>query len=85
MGIDTNQSRDSGPCDRAVSEVPSALWRSRDVAAFLDVSEATLARWRRRGIGPACIQIDGIARYRPVTVEAWLDSMEASSGRAESA
>ncbi len=56
------------------------LWRSRDVAAFLDVSEATLARWRKRGIGPGCLHIDGIARYRPETVQQWLEAMEARSG-----
>lgn len=52
------------------------LWRSRDVAAYLDISEATLARWRKRGVGPGCIYLDGIARYRPETVRRWVESME---------
>ena len=64
---------------------PAALWRSRDVAAFLTVSEATLSRWRRRGVGPGFVRVGGIARYRPETVRIWLSIMETSGGRAKNA
>jgi len=56
------------------------LWRSADVATFLDISEATLSRWRKRGVGPGCIHIAGVARYRPETVSAWIESMERRDG-----
>jgi hypothetical protein len=65
----------SGTC------LPS-VWTSKDVAQFLNVSESTLSRWRRRGIGPACVQIDGVSRYRPAAVEAWLEETERAYGRA---
>lgn len=58
------------------------LWRSADVAAFLNVSEATVSRWRKRGVGPGCIHIAGVARYRPETVRAWVESMEGRDGGA---
>jgi hypothetical protein len=59
------------------------LWRSSDVAAFLDVSEATLSRWRKRGLGPGCIHVAGVARYRPETVCAWIESVEGRDGGAD--
>jgi len=58
------------------------LWRSADVAAFLNVSEATVSRWRKRGVGPGCIHIASVARYRPETVRAWVESMEGRDGGA---
>jgi hypothetical protein len=58
------------------------LWRSADVAAYLNVSEATVSRWRKRGVGPGCIHIAGVARYRPETVRAWIESMEDRNGGA---
>lgn len=56
------------------------LWRSTEVAAFLGVSKATLSRWRKQGVGPGCIHVAGIARYRPATVRAWVESMEERDG-----
>ncbi|GAA1050982.1 hypothetical protein GCM10009569_31010 [Arthrobacter russicus] len=59
------------------------LWRSVDVASFLNISEATLSRWRKRGVGPGCIHVASVARYRPETVRAWVESMESRNGRAD--
>lgn len=56
--------------------VQSPLLHSRDVAAYLKVSESTLSRWRSAGTGPPFIRMSGIARYRIEAVEAWLTELE---------
>ena len=58
------------------SVVQSPLLHSRDVAAYLKVSESTLSRWRSAGTGPPFIRMSGIARYRIEAVEAWLTELE---------
>lgn len=52
------------------------LLHSRDVAAYLKVSESTLSRWRSAGTGPPFIRMSGIARYRIEAVDAWLTELE---------
>lgn len=64
----------------SAAQAGERLWRSKDLAEFLDVSEATLSRWRQRGIGPACIAIGGVARYRPGAVRAWVEAIERRDG-----
>lgn len=54
----------------------SPLLHSRDVAAYLKVSESTLSRWRSAGAGPPFIRMSGIARYRIEAVDAWLMELE---------
>lgn len=54
----------------------SPLMDSREVAAYLKVSESTLSRWRSAGTGPPFIRLGGIARYRLDAVDAWLAGME---------
>lgn len=54
----------------------SPLLHSRDVAAYLKVSESTLSRWRSAGTGPPFIRMSGIARYRIEAVDAWLMELE---------
>lgn len=56
--------------------VSSPLLHSRDVAAYLKVSESTLSRWRAAGTGPPFIRMSGIARYRIDAVDAWLIELE---------
>ncbi|QUW19503.1 helix-turn-helix domain-containing protein [Agrococcus sp. Marseille-Q4369] len=56
--------------------VSSPLLHSRDVAAYLKVSESTLSRWRSAGTGPPFIRMSGIARYRIDAVDAWLTELE---------
>jgi len=50
----------------------SPLMFSREVAAYLKVSESTLSRWRSAGTGPPFLRLGGIARYRLDAVDRWL-------------
>lgn len=54
----------------------SPLRDSREIAAFLRVSESTLSRWRAEKKGPPFIQIGGVTRYRIERVEQWLASLD---------
>lgn len=54
----------------------SPLMDSREVAAYLKVSESTLSRWRSAGTGPPFIRLGGIARYRLETIDVWLQDLE---------
>jgi predicted DNA-binding transcriptional regulator AlpA len=56
----------------------SPLRDSREVAAFLRVSESTLSRWRAEHKGPPFIRIGGVTRYRIGQVEQWLESLDAN-------
>jgi excisionase family DNA binding protein len=49
---------------------------SREIAAYLKVSESTLSRWRSAGKGPPFLRLGGIARYRIDAVDAWLAGLE---------
>ena len=46
-----------------------------DVADHLDVSAATLERWRVAGDGPPWVT-SGAVRYRWADVDAWVDAQE---------
>lgn len=54
----------------------SPLMDSREIAAYLKVSESTLSRWRSAGQGPPFLRLGGIARYRVDAVDAWLADLE---------
>ncbi|QZY51273.1 MULTISPECIES: helix-turn-helix transcriptional regulator [Microbacteriaceae] len=54
----------------------SPLMDSREIAAYLKVSESTLSRWRSAGQGPPFLRLGGIARYRLEAVDAWLAGLE---------
>lgn len=56
----------------------SPLMDSREIAAYLKVSESTLSRWRTAGQGPPFLRLGGIARYRMDAVDAWLAGLESS-------
>ncbi|WP_447947470.1 helix-turn-helix transcriptional regulator [Microbacterium lacticum] len=56
--------------------VVSPLMHSREVAAYLKVSESTLSRWRSAGTGPPFLRLGGIARYRLDAVDRWLAELE---------
>ena len=58
--------------------VVSPLMDSREIAAYLKVSESTLSRWRSAGQGPPFLRLGGIARYRIDAVDAWLAWLEDS-------
>ncbi|MBX7556506.1 helix-turn-helix domain-containing protein [Streptomyces sp. tea 10] len=53
----------------------SPLRDSREVAAFLRVSESTLSRWRADKKGPPFIRIGGVTWYRIDQVEQWLAAL----------
>lgn len=55
--------------------VVSPLMHSREVAAYLKVSESTLSRWRSAGTGPPFLRLGGIARYRLDAVDRWLGEL----------
>ena len=69
----------SEPSDRGIGPV-EPLWCARQVAEFLNVSQATLSRWRRERVGPPFVQVGGVYRYNPVTVRAWVSEQEAAHG-----
>lgn len=50
------------------------------VAEFLNVSQATLSRWRREKVGPPFLQVGGVYRYTPATVRTWVSEQEARHG-----
>lgn len=62
-----------------VTAAASPLLDSREVAAYLKVSESTLSRWRSAGTGPPVLRLGGIARYRLEAVDRWLGSLEQSN------
>lgn len=52
------------------------LLSSKQVATMLGVSEPTLSRWRSAGQGPPVIEMSGIFRYKPESVEIWIKENE---------
>ncbi len=54
----------------------SPLMDSREVAAYLKVSESTLSRWRSARTGPPFLRLGGIARYRLDALDRWLAGLE---------
>lgn len=62
--------------ESAETLVVSPLMYSREVAAYLKVSESTLSRWRSAGSGPPYLRLGGIARYRLDAVDRWLAGLE---------
>lgn len=61
-------------------DLVESLWCTREVAEFLNVSQATLSRWRRENIGPPFIRLGGISRYTPATVREWVREQESAHG-----
>jgi hypothetical protein len=51
------------------------------MAAFLGVTEATLADWRYRRRGPAFVKVGRLVRYRPEDLDVWLDAQRAAGAR----
>ncbi|MGR3558457.1 helix-turn-helix domain-containing protein [Pseudooceanicola nanhaiensis] len=67
------------PNERGIGQV-EPLWCPRDVAEFLNVSQATLSRWRRENVGPPFVQVGGVYRYSPATVREWVREQETAHG-----
>ena len=69
---------DTGPGSALVSP----LLDSREVAAYLKVSESTLSRWRTDRTGPPFLRLGGgVIRYRLDAVDAWLSALLADEQR----
>lgn len=71
---------DGRPIMSATTDAVEPLWNSREAAAFLNVSPATLSRWRSRQEGPPFVQVGAVARYNPPTVRAWVLERESEHG-----
>lgn len=61
----------------AADGLVSPLLDSREVAAYLNISESTLSRWRADRKGPPFFRVGGITRYRLDAVEDWLAALTA--------
>lgn len=63
------------------SEVPrqmdDELWRVRDVAAFLGVTERTIRRWVRAKYIP-CRKVGGGIYFLPTEIRAWVKEQPAA-------
>ncbi len=57
------------------------LMNITDLAAYLDLPEATLYQWRYRREGPPSIKVGRHIRYRRSDVDAWLDSKTEAGSR----
>jgi excisionase family DNA binding protein len=71
-------SRNRAPLRRpgrgAMSE--SALWTTREVAEYLNVSPETVLRWHRSGKLPGGRRLSSnLLRFAQAEVEAWLDGL----------
>lgn len=52
-----------------------SLLTEEDVARELNLSLASLRRWRLEKRGPQFIKVGSLVRYRPEDIEAWLLSL----------
>lgn len=57
------------------------LMSRREVAEYLDVPEATLARWAYAGGGPSYFRVGRHTRYRFEDVIAWLEKNRSQGPR----
>lgn len=58
------------------------LLSETEVAERLQVPLTTLKYWRAVRSGPAAIKVGRYWRYRPSTINGWLDSLSMSGGTA---
>lgn len=52
---------------------PVPPWLYEDVARHMGVSERTVRRWVREGIGPRAVRVGNTVRFRQEDVAAWLN------------
>ncbi|TCO59440.1 helix-turn-helix domain-containing protein [Actinocrispum wychmicini] len=52
------------------------LWTPAELAAFLQISEATLRDWRHKGTGPTYKRMGKHVRYDPGDVITWLEEID---------
>jgi excisionase family DNA binding protein len=53
----------------------SSLMTEDEVSKRLNVSVASLRRWRLQGRGPVFLKVGALVRYRPEDLEAWLSAL----------
>jgi excisionase family DNA binding protein len=53
----------------------SNLMTEQEVAKRLNVSLASVRRWRLEKRGPAFVKVGALVRYRPEDLDAWLDDL----------
>ncbi len=56
-----------------------ALLDPKAAAAFLGLSEWTLAEWRCKGTGPRFIKLGNRVRYTPAELAAWCEAHSGAS------
>lgn len=64
------------------AELSERLMSRREVAEYLDVPEATLARWAYAGGGPSYFRVGRHTRYRYEDVISWLEKNRSPDLRA---
>jgi hypothetical protein len=52
------------------------LWTDKEVAAFLNVSVASVRRWRLTNFGPPYYRVGANIRYDPDSCREWLKSRQ---------
>lgn len=57
---------------------------SRQMPAYVGLSQQTLARWRHEGKGPEYVKIGRLVAYKAGTVREWLETCRLSSTSAPS-
>jgi len=57
------------------SEIMVNLMTEQEVSKRINVSVASLRRWRLLGRGPAFLKVGSLVRYQPEDLDAWLASL----------
>jgi hypothetical protein len=78
MSLSDLRSTAAVPQDPSAVLGDDAVWTSKEAAAVVRRSEATLERWRRLGIGPKHIVINGRVLYPIGSVRAFLSRSAAA-------
>lgn len=48
------------------------LWSTEDLAEFLGVTVGTIRKWRMKKKTPPELRVNGVVRYDPEVVRAWV-------------
>jgi len=59
----------------AVSTADDRLMTIAELAAYLQIPEQTVYRWRKRGAGPKGFRVGRHVRFRRDDVDAWLETL----------
>ena len=56
-------------------KTPTALMTEHEVAKRLNISVASLRRWRLLGKGPMFLKVGALVRYAPEDLDSWLAAL----------